>query len=201
MALIVTEYLRFKVTEVCSEAATKVKTKASELVDAVKSGASSLMDKAKGAWDNLFKKADDVVEEVTENPTFPLKMNLQFFAEKGGKNAKGHMAKWQQLDKHGNVVDSGISRSGGTKPGRILSWEEQLQTHTERKILDELTEKGTVSAGETIVIYGTKSPCNPGRSVKPSRECQKAMQDFATDNDVNILYFKEGDSNPWIFPR
>ena len=66
LASVVTEYLRVKVTEVFSEAATKVKTKASELVDAVKSGASSLMDKAKGAWGKLFKKGDDVVEEVAE---------------------------------------------------------------------------------------------------------------------------------------
>lgn len=33
--------------------------------------------------------------------------------------------------------------------------------------------------------------------MRPSRGCQKAMQDFANaQND-----FKEGDSKPWIFPR
>lgn len=122
-------------------------------------------------------------------------------AKKGGSGPKGHVAIWEHLDGHGQLIDSGVSHSGGTKPGRVLSWEEQLQTHTERKILDELSKKGTVSAGDTIVIYGTKPPCNPGRSMKPSRECQKAMQNFANDNNVNILYFMEGDPNPWIFPR
>ena len=37
--------------------------------------------------------------------------------------------------------------------------------------------------------------------MRPSRGCQKAMQDFANTQNVNILYFKEGDSNPWIFPQ
>ena len=50
-------------------------------------------------------------------------------------------------------------------------------------------------------MSGTRPPCNQGRSMKPSRGCQKAMQDFANDKNVNILYFKEGDSNPWIFPQ
>lgn len=122
-------------------------------------------------------------------------------AGKGSSPSKGHVATWEHLDEHGQLRDSGVSHSGGTKPGRILSWEEQLQTHTERKILDELSKKGTVSAGDTIIIYGTKPPCNPGRSMRPSRGCQKAMQDFARNNNVNILYFKEGDPEPWIFPR
>lgn len=60
---------------------------------------------------------------------------------------------------------------------------------------------GSVHAGETIVITGTKPPCNPGRSTRPSRGCQKAMQDFAQKNNINILYFMEGDIMPWVFPR
>ena len=104
------------------------------------------------------------------------------------KKTRGHSATWEHLDVHGNIIDSGSSQSGGTNPGRVLSWEEQLKTHTESKILNELSEKGTVSQGDTIVIYGTKPPCNPGRSIRPSRGCQKAMQDFAEGNNVNILY-------------
>ena len=131
----------------------------------------------------------------------PYKMDLQKFAKKSGGSSKGHVATWEHLDGYGHLIDSGVSHSGGTKPGRRLSFEEQLQTHTEAKILKELNKKGTVSRGDTIVIYGTKPPCNPGRSKRPSRGCQKAMQDFSNDNDVNNLYFMKGDSNPWIFPR
>jgi len=57
--------------------------------------------------------------------------------------------------------------------------------------LEELKENNKVSPGSTIVISGTRPPCNPGRSMNPSRGCQKAMQDFANDKNVNILYFKE----------
>lgn len=67
--------------------------------------------------------------------------------------------------------------------------------------MEELKVNEKVSPGSTIVINGTRPPCNPGRSMRPSRGCQKAMQDFANAENVNILYFKEGDSNPWIFPR
>ena len=120
---------------------------------------------------------------------------------KGGIPSKGHTATWKLLDEHGNVIGSGVSNSGGTHPGRVLTWDEQLKTHTEYKILEELKVNGKVSPGSTIVISGTRPPCNPGRSKRPSRGCQKAMQDFANAKNVNILYFKEGDSNPWIFPR
>lgn len=44
-------------------------------------------------------------------------------------------------------------------------------------------------------------PCNPGRGTKPARGCQGAMQEFAKELCVNILYFMEGDEIPWIFPR
>ena len=121
--------------------------------------------------------------------------------DEGGSASKGHTATWELLDEHGNVIDSGVSTSGGTHPGRVLTWDEQLKTHTEYKILEDLKTDGKVSPNSTIVIIGTRPPCNPGRSMRPSRGCQKAMQDFANAQNVNILYFKEGDSNPWIFPR
>ena len=113
----------------------------------------------------------------------------------------GHTATWEHLDAHGNMINSGVAESGGTHPGRRLSWNEQLETHTERKILNELRGSNTVKPGETIVINGTKPPCNPGRSQKPSRGCQKAMQDFANEFNVKVLYFQKDEVIPWIFPR
>ena len=53
--------------------------------------------------------------------------------------------------------------------------------------MEELKVNEKVSPGSTIVINGTRPPCNPGRSMRPSRGCQKAMQDFANAENVNIL--------------
>ena len=119
-------------------------------------------------------------------------------SENGGK---GHTAIWEHFDEHGNIIDSGISHSGGTHPGRILSWQEQLQTHTEVNILKEIKNKGNIQQGHTIAIYGTKPPCNPGRSTKPSRGCQKAMNDFAKEEKINIVYFMKDNDFPWMFPK
>ena len=127
--------------------------------------------------------------------------NESNLADGQGDFVRGHEATWEHLDEHGNVIDSGTVQSGGTHPGRSLTWEEQLATHTERKILDELSSRGNVLLGDTIAIYGTRPPCNPGRSMRLARGCQKAMQDFAIKFDVTVLYFKEGDPFPWIFSR
>ncbi len=70
---------------------------------------------------------------------------------------RGHIATWEHLNRNGVMIDSGIEHSGGTKPGRILTWAEQLKTHTEYKILEALKKKGTVSQGDTIIIYGTST--------------------------------------------
>lgn len=110
-----------------------------------------------------------------------------------------HTAKYEHLNDKGDVVNSGSVSSGGTNPGRRLSWTEQLETHTEIKILKILRE--VVEEGDTIVITGTKPPCNPGRGTRPARGCQGAMQEFAKELCVNILYFMEGDDIPWIFPQ
>ena len=74
-----------------------------------------------------------------------------------------HTASYEHLNERGEVINSGTVQSGGTNPGRRLSWVEQLATHTEIKVLEIL--KNVVNEGDTIVINGTKPPCNPGRSI------------------------------------
>ena len=120
-------------------------------------------------------------------------------AVSSGSKERGHTASWEHLDSKGNVVSSGTETSGGSELGRRLTWTEQLDTHTESKIIKGL--EGNVKSGDTIVITGTKPPCNPGRSSRPTRGCQGLMQRFAEENNINILYFQRGDVEPWIFPR
>jgi RHS repeat-associated protein len=106
---------------------------------------------------------------------------------------KGHTAEWDLMDSNGEVIDSGTSQSGSdTPPGRRLSWDEQLLTHTERKILEGL--RTWVKEGDTITIRGTRPPCNPGR-----RGCHTAMDEFAKEYKITIIYRQEGVVEPWIY--
>lgn len=38
----------------------------------------------------------------------------------GQSVGKGHTAYWEHFDQHGNIIDSGVSHSGGTNPGRSI---------------------------------------------------------------------------------
>jgi RHS repeat-associated protein len=101
-----------------------------------------------------------------------------------------HSAVWSHT-RGGVRIDSGIVYSGSdTPPGRRLSFPEQLQTHTEQKILRNLD--GKVKPGDTIIIKGTRPPCNPGK-----RGCQDAMEKFAKKHDVTIIY-SDG-KNKWTY--
>jgi len=74
--------------------------------------------------------------------------------------------------------DEGIVFSGcNKKPGRRLSFPEQLQTHTEVKILKQI--EGVASEGDMLVILGERPPCNPG-----GRGCQTAMDVFAKKHSI-----------------
>jgi hypothetical protein len=68
-----------------------------------------------------------------------------------------HEADWELINSEGETVERGKTFSGSDiAPGRRLTWSEQLQVHTERKILDRLTS--TVKRGDTVTIRGTKPP-------------------------------------------
>lgn len=97
-----------------------------------------------------------------------------------------HFALWEHRDASGNLKGRGDILSGGTSPGRTLSWPEQSQTHTEQKILN--TELKGVAAGDEITIMGTYYPCNGNAKKLGKMGCQKAMREFADTNDVKINY-------------
>jgi hypothetical protein len=102
-----------------------------------------------------------------------------------------HEAEWEHRDSEGKIKTRGNSESGSdVPPGRRLNWNEQLQTHTEYKILSELA--GTTKPGDIITIRGSLAPCNPG-----GRGCQAVMDEFARLNQVKIIY-KAG-SKVWTY--
>ena len=101
-----------------------------------------------------------------------------------------HSAVWSHM-RGGVRINSGSVKSGcDVKPERRLTFPEQLETHTERKILTQL--EGKVQRGDVILIKGTRPPCNPEH-----RGCQHAMQQFAENNSVKIIY-SDG-KNKWKF--
>jgi len=106
----------------------------------------------------------------------------------------GHEADWELRDPNGRISTRGSEASGSdTPPGRRLSWDEQLQVHTERKILSQLG--GKVKPGQTITIRGTKPPCDPG-----GRGCASAMRAFAEKYGVKIIYRNTATGQSWSFP-
>src|SRR5437773_11303913 len=53
-------------------------------------------------------------------------------------SAAGHSADWEWRDSGGRIKTRGRVDSGGSHTGRRPSWPEQLLTHTERKILEQV---------------------------------------------------------------
>lgn len=103
----------------------------------------------------------------------------------------GHEAEWEHRDSGGKITTRGNSESGSdVPPGPRLNWNEQLKTHTEYKILSELS--GTTQPGDIITIRGSLPPCNPGR-----RGCQAVMDEFSRVNQVKIIYKAGG--QVWVY--
>ena len=104
-----------------------------------------------------------------------------------------HTAVWALYDKSGKLKAEGIEYSGcDKKPGRRLTFPEQLQTHTEVKIMKKI--EGVVAQGDVLTILGERPPCNPG-----GRGCQAAMDAFARKHGIDIRYMNMSDS--WKFPN
>jgi hypothetical protein len=105
---------------------------------------------------------------------------------------KGHTATYELKGKDGQNRTGGTMRSGSTEPpGRRLTWQEQLNVHTEPKIMDAV--KDVVQPGDVLSIEGTLPPCSPGGG-----GCQSAMQAFATEHQVTVRYTQTGVQS-WVF--
>ena len=104
-----------------------------------------------------------------------------------------HACRWQIRNPDGTIRDSGNIDSGSrTPPGRRLNWTEQLTTHTEYKLMEDL--RGTARPGDIITLQGTLPPCNPG-----GRGCQFVMSQFANQHRVKIIYRQQGVADPWVW--
>jgi RHS repeat-associated protein len=97
-----------------------------------------------------------------------------------------HRATYELKGPDGSVKSAGKSVSGGTSPGRRLTWPEQGKLHTEVKILDETL--GKTSPGDVIVIQGTRPPCGM---------CQRAMRAAAAEREITITYI-DGAGKEWV---
>jgi hypothetical protein len=105
----------------------------------------------------------------------------------------GHKADFELREPNGRIQTRGSVKSGmDKKPGRRLNWNEQLETHTERKILDQL--EGQVKAGDHITIRGTKDPCEAS-----GRGCSSAMRAFAAKFGVKITYTNTTTGQSWTY--
>jgi hypothetical protein len=103
-----------------------------------------------------------------------------------------HTCTWQLRNPDGTIRSSGTIESGArSAPGRRLTWNEQLTTHTEYKLMEDLA--GVAKPGDIISLQGTLAPCKAGGG------CQSAMAKFAAENGVKIIYRQQGVSTPWVF--
>jgi RHS repeat-associated protein len=84
----------------------------------------------------------------------------------------GHQADWELRNSKGQIETRGTEESGGTGKSKP-TWPEQLASHTERKILEQLMN-----------------------SAKPG-DISPAMQRFAQEKSVKILYSVE--DKVWIY--
>ncbi len=84
------------------------------------------------------------------------------------RNADGT---FKQTSGGGEVV------SGGTSPGKRLSFPEQQKVHTEGKILDATS--GNTEAGDILTIQGREPVCNM---------CSGAMKKAADERQIKITY-------------
>ncbi len=129
--------------------------------------------------------------KVMVNPAFlawimtqlvPALATLAYFAK------EGHEAQWQHRASNGRIKTRGTETSGGTGKSRPTPTE-QLQSHTEQKILKKLEDK--VKPGDIVTIQGTRPPCKPGHPNSPwgtGQGCHPQMHDFAVEYNVKIIY-------------
>jgi hypothetical protein len=96
------------------------------------------------------------------------------------------------LFRNGKLVEGSkkVFTSGGI--GGKLTWAQQLETHTEAKIVREF--QGIVKEGDRLVISGSLPPCNG---------CQRRMKELVAATGAKVSYkWKDGNRQMlWIAER
>jgi len=98
----------------------------------------------------------------------------------------GHQAEFELRNSKGQIKTRGTVESGDTGSSRP-TWREQLESHTERKIINKVGD--AAEPGDILTIRGSKPPCTPG--------CRPAMREFAQEKEVKVMYSKGDDT--WTF--
>jgi Pput_2613-like deaminase len=80
-------------------------------------------------------------------------------------------------------------QSGGTRPGRRLSYPEQQQVHTEGKILKKIS--GRTKPGDILTIRGNYEPCPM---------CDPIMRAEAERLQIKIFYSAEETGATFRYP-
>jgi hypothetical protein len=105
----------------------------------------------------------------------------------GGVRKAPNTASWELRDPSGAVKMGGTAVSGGTAPGRRLSFPEQQKLHTEGKILS--ATEGHTTPGDKLIIHGREAPCSM---------CKSAMKKAAKERQTKIEY-TDGSNNKHTF--
>jgi RHS repeat-associated protein len=95
----------------------------------------------------------------------------------------------------GGEEASGMGLPRGEAPK--MSFQDQLQTHTERWVM--LRAEPFVEPGDELTIRGTKPPC--GHRNMTAGMCASAMEEFADIHDVRITYIDETTGRQWVFAK
>jgi hypothetical protein len=141
----------------------KAVTKADDVGDTVKATAKA-QDAAQAA-----RKAPDPAPPAAASPP-PAPPPAAPPPPKATAKKPPNAADWELRDPKGRIKTRGSEVSGGSKPGRRLSFPEQQMVHTEGKILKKT--KGKTKPGDTITIRGREPPC-PMCKPKMKKEAKK----------------------------
>jgi hypothetical protein len=90
---------------------------------------------------------------------------------------------YARQERNGEVIQEWPEVVSGGTTGR-KNQHEALETHTERKVLNDL--EGNTLPGDTITMRGQLDPCKPG--------CQPAIRGFVAENQVTVIYESESGS-------
>ncbi len=108
---------------------------------------------------------------------FSVKLSDRRQITQSGTAKQPNTANWELRSADGRIKMRGREVSGGTNPGRRLSFPEQQKVHTEGKILSKTANAS--QPGDVITIRGREPPCPM---------CGRAMNQAARERGIRIKY-------------
>ncbi len=93
-----------------------------------------------------------------------------------------HHLSWELRSSNGQIKTRGVEQSGGTTPGRRLTWKEQQKVHTEGKALEKA--KSSTKPGDVLTMRGEKKACPM---------CKGEIAKAAKEREIKITYKRGGE--------